>query len=186
MTYRCVELKCPILFIIGDIKGFDALAGRYNSHNTGRISRMCDCRLAEAHHSKRRCVLTEVYTRASRKMKEGKTLPKTMLDLANASTFVHPSPAPPGEEELTSDEDVDEILQEETGSSSEGASRFFLKNEEGALRGSAIRLYLHSARTSKNRRAKVYKEVPSELIDFLVATYYNGDSSLNKPKFVDL
>jgi hypothetical protein len=99
------------------------------------------------------------------------------MDATHAATYLHP-PAVVGAEEKTSDE-------EDSAGSSGGASRIFLKNEDGA--GATIRLYLHSARTSKNRPAMAYDEVPKDLIDFLVATYYNnGDCTLNKPEYVDL
>ena len=112
----------------------------------------------------------------------GKTLPKAMVDLAHTATYVYPAA---GEEELQPDQELDE----DTSGSSEGASRFFLKNDGVVLPivgSSAVRLYLHSAQTSKKRPAKVYDEVPSELIDFLVATYYKNDCTLSDPKYADL
>jgi hypothetical protein len=68
ITYKVVELKCPLLFIIGDIKGSDALAGRFNSHATRkRVSRMCDCPLLDADNTKRSCILNTVqYMEAQR------------------------------------------------------------------------------------------------------------------------
>jgi hypothetical protein len=125
---------------------------------------------------------TQLINHASRKMAQGKSLPKTMLDLAHAETYLHPPAAAAvvveGAEELTLDEVV-------SAGSSGGASRFFLKNDDSAE--AEIRLYLYSARTSRNRPAMAYDEVPKDLIAFLLVTYYNnGNCTLNKPEYVDL
>jgi hypothetical protein len=128
---------------------------------------------------------THLITTATRKMSLGKTLPKTMQDLAHAATFLHSAVAEE-EEEVTSDEEEDDMGDEEDTGGSAGASRFFLRNDDDECSSGVVRLYLHSRRTSKNQKARVFNEVPSELIEFLVATYYNGDCTLNMPKYADL
>ena len=67
---------------------------------------------------------THLINTAARKMAEGRPLPKTMLDLASAATYLHPPAASEEEEEMMLDVDLDGILPEDTGTS-QGASRFF-------------------------------------------------------------
>jgi hypothetical protein len=96
-------------------------------------------------------------------------LPNSLED--SASYF-----CPPAAEE---EEDAEEegFLDDAIGSSN-GSSRFFLdKNTDDG----AVSLFLHSSHTSKNKPAKLFRDVPSELIDFLVSTYYNGNHNLSSP-----
>jgi hypothetical protein len=45
---RWMSVKIPVALIIGDTKGSDIFAGKYGSHNSGRISRACDCDFDDA------------------------------------------------------------------------------------------------------------------------------------------
>jgi hypothetical protein len=53
---RWMSVKVPVAFIIGDTKGSDIFAGKYGSHNSGRISRACDCDFEEADNPYVECV----------------------------------------------------------------------------------------------------------------------------------
>jgi hypothetical protein len=60
-SFRRVQLKCPVLCVVGDCKGNDVLAAKFGGHSTlARVSRACDCTLKDADNPKKACIFNRV------------------------------------------------------------------------------------------------------------------------------
>ena len=51
--------KLPLCFVMGDVEGHDKSVGRYASHSTSRLGRLCDCEKEFADDPDVKCIRTK-------------------------------------------------------------------------------------------------------------------------------